>query len=81
MLASNAINLDISISGLIAAIIFSAIGLYYFREGRRISYYPLLITALALMIYPYFTTGPMFDWGIGFALWGAAWWLKKRALA
>ncbi len=66
---------DFSPSGLFAALIFGAAGLYVFRMGKKRVQYRLVFLGLALMIYPYFTKGPWMDWGVGFALCGLAYYI------
>lgn len=58
----------LSLSGLFAGLIFGAIGLWLFREGKRQLNFSFYLIGLALMVYPYFTTGPLLDWGVGFLL-------------
>ncbi len=55
-----------------AGFVFSVIGFYVFREGKRKINYSLVFIGIALMLYSYFTHGPWQDWGIGVALCGAA---------
>ncbi|MCB0371287.1 MAG: hypothetical protein KDD45_18180 [Bdellovibrionales bacterium] len=64
--------LNISISGIIAGLLFGIIGLWMFREGKRRSEIPILLIGIALMVYPYFTSGPLADWGVGIILCGLA---------
>jgi hypothetical protein len=64
--------LDISMSQIMAGLIFGAIGLWMFRRGKHNANMKVLAIGLALMVYPYFTHGPWQDWGIGIALCGFA---------
>jgi hypothetical protein len=66
---------DFSMSGLISALLFGVIGMYIFGHGKRTSNIKLILIAVALMFYPYFTKGPIADWGVGLALCGGAYWL------
>lgn len=68
-------GLQFSFSSLLAGLIFGIIGLWVFRQGKRNSNMKVLSVGLALMIYPYFTTGPWMDWGLGAALCGLAYYL------
>jgi hypothetical protein len=61
-------SLDFSVSSLVAMFVFSVIGLYVFREGKRKVNYTLLFLGIGLMIYPYFTKAAWQDWGVGIAL-------------
>lgn len=63
---------DISISGIMAGFIFGVIGWWLFREGKKRAQPRVLAVGLLLMIYPYFTSSPKADWGIGILLCGAA---------
>ena len=60
--------MEFSISGMLAALLFGTIGLWLLREAKRQAKFSLLGIALGLMAYPYFTSGPVADWGIGIAL-------------
>jgi len=55
-------------SAIIAALIFSVIGLWMFRQGKRNGNYKVLIIGIALMFYGYFTPGAWMAWGVGTAL-------------
>jgi len=57
--------LDISPSAIFSSLIFGAIGIYVFRKGKRESHLPHLLIGIALMVFPYFTSGPLGDWGVG----------------
>jgi hypothetical protein len=69
--------LDISPSAIFSGLIFGAIGIFIFRLGKRESHLPLLLIGIALMVYPYFTTGPLADWGVGALLCAAAFYFKE----
>ena len=60
--------MDLSFSALFSSLVFSAIGLYVFREGKKRSEIRVMLTAIALMVFSYFTHGPLADWGVGIAL-------------
>ncbi|MBC7372287.1 MAG: hypothetical protein H7326_12015 [Bdellovibrionaceae bacterium] len=64
--------MNISFSSIAAGIVFSGIGLWFFREGKRRDNTRLVIIGIALMVYTYFTSSPWLDWGVGLALCGAA---------
>lgn len=59
---------EISLSSIAAGFIFSVIGLWLFREGKRRSEVRIMLIGLAMMVYSYFTSSPVADWGIGLTL-------------
>ena len=67
--------MDFSISGLFSAFIFGVIGMYLFGQARSRGDIRLAFVGVGLMVYPYFTSGPFLDWGVGFALCGLAYYI------
>ncbi len=65
-----------SVSSLIASFIFSVVGLYVFRKGKKDLDTPRTFIGIALMIYSYFTPTPLLTWGVGFALCSAAYYYR-----
>ena len=63
---------DFSVSSFMASFIFSVIGLWLFKEGRRKAEVRLAIIGVSMMGYSYFTSSPAADWGIGLLLCGLA---------
>ena len=61
-------NLQFSASSLISGFVFGVVGWSIFRKGKSDAEYDLIFIGIALMVYPYFTTGPWIDWFIGAAL-------------
>jgi hypothetical protein len=59
---------DFSIWTIMAGLVFSVVGLYYFRAGKRATNIPVVITGIALMLYPYFVTNPWACWAVGVGL-------------
>jgi hypothetical protein len=59
--------MDFSVSSLMAGFIFGVCGFYLLKEGKKRSHPWFIGLGLALMIYPYFVSGPLATWGIGFA--------------
>lgn len=57
-----------SASSLIAGLIFSVIGFWLYKEGRRRTNLSLVVIAVLLMLYPMFTQNPWQDWGVGISL-------------
>jgi hypothetical protein len=66
---------SISISSFMASFVFSVIGIWLFREGKRRSEVRLMLIAMAMMTYTYFTATPLADWGIGLGLCGLTYYL------
>jgi hypothetical protein len=60
--------MDFSFSSLMSAFIFGVIGFWLVKEGKRTANFAKLFIGLGLMVYPYFTSGPWADWGVGVAL-------------
>ena len=63
-------------SSLIASFIFSVIGLYVFKQGKKLSNAPQIFVGLALMIYSYFTPTPLLTWAVGIILCGVAYYYR-----
>jgi hypothetical protein len=59
-------------SALIAGFVFGIIGLWLLKEAKKQANFPLLFTALALILYPYFIDNPWLAWGLGIGLCGLA---------
>jgi len=49
-----------SLWGLAAGIVFSTIGFFYLKTGKRDSDFTALGTGLALMVFPYFVTKTLY---------------------
>ena len=56
------------ISDLIGGFIFGSIGFVAFVYGKKMALYRMMGMGLALMVYPYFTSGNLALYGIGTAL-------------
>ena len=63
---------EISISSMAAGFLFSVIGLWLLKEGRRRAEVRLALIGVTMMGYSYFTSNPAADWGIGLGLCGLA---------
>ncbi len=61
-------SMDISMSGLLAGFVYGVIGVFLFKKGKKEAEFDYIFIGIALMIYPYFTHGPLGDWGVGAAL-------------
>jgi hypothetical protein len=68
--------MDFSFSALMAGFVFGVFGLYLLRWGRKTAHTWHMIIGLALMIYPYFVSGPFLIWGTGAGLMLLAYWLR-----
>jgi hypothetical protein len=60
-------DLDFSVSSLLAGFIFGMCGFYLLKEGKKRTNFWFVGIGLGLMIYPYFVSGPWATWGIGIA--------------
>ena len=56
---------------LVLALVPSGIGFVLFVYGKKAQRWPQLVTGLALMVYPYFTSTALALVGVGAALCGA----------
>ncbi len=53
---------------LFAAILFGIVGFAAFTFGRKNLRAGPMVIGLALMVFPYFVSGPGWTWGVGAAL-------------
>lgn len=60
--------MDLSLSSLLAGLVFGIFGLYLLRSGRRDAHGQKIILGLALMIFPYFVESPWIAWPLGLVL-------------
>ncbi len=67
--------MDFSLSAIASSLIFSTVGFYVLREGRKRPDFKLILTGIALMAFSYFTNGPLLDWGTGLILCAVAYYL------
>lgn len=51
--------------GLLAGMLFSVVGFFYFRAGKRKSDFSALGTGIALMVFPYFVTKTIYIIAVG----------------
>ena len=61
-------NIDFTVSAVLSSLVFSTVGLFVFRKGKRETEIKLMVIGILLMGYTYFTHGPLADWGVGVAL-------------
>ncbi|PWU22373.1 MAG: hypothetical protein C5B49_00705 [Bdellovibrio sp.] len=62
------LGFDFSLSSILSGLIFGVVGIFTFSRGKQRSSFRLILIGIALMFFPYFTHGPLQDWGIGLAL-------------
>lgn len=60
--------LSLSVSSVMAGLLFGAIGLWVLRQGKLKADVRIIVIGVLLMGYTYFTPNPWFDWGVGGAL-------------
>ena len=53
---------------LVGMVIFSLLGMWALKEGRREANIKQLVLGIVLVIYSYFTADPWIVWGTGIAL-------------
>jgi hypothetical protein len=63
-------DLDISISAIIAGLLFSTIGYFIFRNGKKKQIRHNYWAGIVLMIYPYFVTSTLLLYIIGLGICG-----------
>jgi hypothetical protein len=56
------------LSTILASLVFSIVGLFVFRLGKRNAHLKLMIIGVALMTYTYFTGNVWADWLVGVGL-------------
>ena len=61
-------TLNISVSSIFAGLLFSTIGIWLWRQAKIKESQELRLIAAALVLYTYFTSNPLADWGIGIGL-------------
>lgn len=71
--------MNLSISSIFASLMFGTIGFIVFRRGKQESNFKLLFIGLGLMLYTYFTSGYLMDWGVGLVLSFAAYYYWSAA--
>ncbi len=61
-------GLNFNFSALIAGLIFSTIGIFIYKSGRKNAHIPDVIIGITLIIYTYFLDNDYLIWGIGVLL-------------
>ena len=67
-----------SISSLMAGFLFSVIGWWAFREGKRRTNIPVVVLGIILMMYTFFTPNAWSTWLVGAALCGLTYYYWDR---
>ena len=60
-----------TMGGMIASLLFSMIGLFYFKRGRSEGDTNMLVCGIVMMLYPYFLTSALYITLIGLVLMAA----------
>jgi glucose uptake protein GlcU len=63
-----AMGFSFDIPSLIASLIYGIIGLWIFRRAKKMANLKNILVGIALMVYPYFVSGPVKTWGVGAVL-------------
>ena len=66
-----------SMWAMMASLVFSGAGLFYFKIGKSNDDMPVMISGIALIIYPYFVTNTLYMVLMGLALLSLPWVLKQ----
>ena len=66
-----------SMWGMLASLLFSGIGLFYFKRGMKESDVPLIIIGAGLIVFPYFVSNAFYISVIGSALAALPWVLNN----
>jgi len=63
----------LSMWGVLASLLFSGVGIFYFKRGKDTSDMPMLVSGIALLVYPYFVTDTLYIVALGAALTALPW--------
>lgn len=63
---------------LFGGLVFTAVGLYYWREGRRRHYSRTKWLGVVIMSFPIFISNTFLMWCVGIFLWALAYHLKAE---
>jgi hypothetical protein len=64
---------DFDPTGILLSLLFGGIGFVAFRYGRKMQQTPPVVLGVALMIYPWFVSGPLWLAIVGVCLTGGLW--------
>lgn len=74
-----AVDIDLSLSSILASLVFGIIGFVAFRKGKKDLNFRLTLTGVALMAYPIFISGPAITWLAGAGLTLLAYYVREPA--
>lgn len=66
------LDFTFDIPSMIAGILFGFVGIWLYREGKKKTNNHIKFSGVALMIYPYFIEGALWNWMIGLLICGWA---------
>ena len=66
-----------SMWGILASLLFSGIGFFYFKRGKDTADMPMMVGGIALLVYPYFVSDTLYIVVIGLALTALPWALRN----
>ena len=75
---ASSLGLDLSPGALLAGFVFSVVGVYAFKMGRKTQNTGVIWTGVALMVYPLFLNGALKLWIAGLALSALGWFFWTR---
>jgi hypothetical protein len=67
----------LSMSGVLASLLFSGVGIFYFKRGKATNDMPMLVSGIALLVYPFFITDTLYIVVVGLALTALPWWAQR----
>jgi len=67
----------LSMWGVLASLLFSSIGIFYFKRGKDNNDMLLLVSGIALLVYPYFLADTFYISAVGAALTALPWVLRN----
>lgn len=60
--------MDLSVSSLIAGLVFGVFGFYFIKQGKQEANFRRLFFGIGLLSYSYFVPNPWLNWALGVAL-------------
>ena len=71
--------MNFSLNGVLASLIFSVLGIYFLKRGRKDLNNPLIVIGILLFGYTYFIESDFWIWAAGIGLSGLGFYLKERS--
>lgn len=65
--------LGLSMYAVLASLLFSGVGIFYFKRGKETGDMPMLASGIALLVYPYFISDTLYIVVVGAALTALPW--------